>query len=77
MEIIVLTLVRSDNPIENIPKIKVIEQGNTYEIVEGNEIIEQALAEGFHNLDNEYQASLLFAVDLQKSEDSNVNSGTN
>ncbi len=70
MEIIVLTLVRSDNPIENIPQIKVIKQGNTYGIIEGSEIIQRALAEGFENLDHEYQASLLFAVELEKIDDS-------
>lgn len=66
LEIIVLTLVRSNLPIENIPTIKVLRQGSTYVIVEGGELIENALAEGFGNLNTEFQNSILLAVDLDE-----------
>ena len=66
MEIIVLTLVRSDVPIENLPTIKVIRQGSTFVIVEGSEFLERTLAEGFENLKAEFQNSILLAVDLEE-----------
>ncbi len=64
MEIIFLTSIVPEQIEENLPVLKVVQNKENYIIVEGSELIDDALAQSFRQINRESQLSLVFAVNL-------------
>ena len=72
MEIIFLTSIVPEQIEENLPVLKVVQNKENYIIVEGSELIDDALAQSFRQINRESQLSLVFAVNLIDPRNSSI-----